>query len=200
LKSHAFLFFLMFLGIWAKILVTLTKRMSIKLFKKTIAAFFFVSFMTAIIVHAMETEEAAKTKLVGPEIGMEAPEFELKNLDGETVKLSDFRGKKVMVNFWATWCPPCKKEMPDMQKFYKEHKGDIVILAINIDPESDVSGYAQKLGLHFPILLDKQDVANTTYRILSIPTTFFINEEGIIQFKHYSTMSYQRMKKYLSEM
>lgn len=172
--------------------------------KKVIAIVFLCGLMTVAIVQAMEKntkqeqeiESIQTSKLPGLEVGLKAPDFELKNLAGETVKLSDFQGKKIMLNFWATWCPPCKKEMPDMQKFYELAKDDIVILAVNIDPKSDVSGFAKQMDVHFPILLDEKDKVSKMYKILTIPTTFFIDEEGIIRHKHLSAMTVEMMKEY----
>ncbi|MBS4189411.1 TlpA family protein disulfide reductase [Bacillus sp. FJAT-49705] len=167
--------------------------------KKIFAAIVLFGLMTVAIVQAMEKEEPKPKnddRLSGLSVGLKAPDFELKNLKGETVKLSDYKGQKVMLNFWATWCPPCKAEMPDMQKFYTESGDNIAILAINIDPEYDVAGFAKELGLDFTILLDDQDKVNTVYKILTIPTTFFIDENGIITHKHLSSMSIETMRKY----
>lgn len=132
----------------------------------------------------------------GPSIGLQAPDFELKTLDGQTLKLSQFRGKKVMLNFWATWCPPCKAEMPDMQTFYTEVGDKIQILAVNIDPEYDVAGFVKEMKINFPILLDENDEATNAYQILTIPTTFFIDEEGIIQNKFMGAMTIDKMREY----
>ncbi|WP_102275658.1 peroxiredoxin family protein [Cytobacillus massiliigabonensis] len=172
--------------------------------KKVIAIVFLCGLMTVAIVQAMEkntkqeqgVESIQTSKLPGLEVGLKAPDFELKNLAGDTVRLSDFKGQKIMLNFWATWCPPCKKEMPDMQKFYELTKNDVVILAVNIDPEADVEGFAKKMNVHFPILLDEKDKVSSMYKILTIPTTFFIDEEGIIQHKHLSAMTIEMMKEY----
>ncbi|MFT8322866.1 MAG: redoxin domain-containing protein [Bacillus sp. (in: firmicutes)] len=130
------------------------------------------------------------------EIGKAAPNFVLKNLAGETIKLSDYRGKKVMLNFWATWCPPCKKEMPTIQKFYEENKDKVVILAVNIDGQEDVFDYVHSMNITFPILLDEKDKVNELYQIITIPTTFFIDENGIIQHKFYSAMPLAIMEEF----
>ncbi|MEH7109626.1 redoxin domain-containing protein, partial [Bacillus sp. JJ1764] len=106
-------------------------------------------------------------------VGSKAPDFELKTLTGETVKLSELKGKKVMLNFWATWCPPCKAEMPDMEKFHSEVGDKVTILAVNIDPQLDVKGFVNEYKITFPILLDTDDGVNGKYQVLSIPTTYF---------------------------
>jgi peroxiredoxin len=119
----------------------------------------------------------------GPNVGDKAIDFKLSDLSGDDVTLSQFKGKKVIVNFWATWCPPCKDEMPIMEEFYKKHSEDVEILAINIDPQYNVKEYQKSMGLTFPILLDKDDKINKAYDILTVPTTYVINEQGIITHK-----------------
>ncbi|BCB03780.1 TlpA disulfide reductase family protein [Bacillus sp. KH172YL63] len=132
--------------------------------------------------------ELAKTQSVetaaGPNIGDKAIDFKLETLNGEAMTLSQFKGKKVVLNFWATWCPPCKEEMPIIESFYKKHGDDVEVLAINIDPQYNVKEYQKSMKLTFPILLDKDDKINNAYDILTVPTTFIINQQGIITNKH----------------
>ncbi|MEH7336636.1 redoxin domain-containing protein [Neobacillus drentensis] len=169
--------------------------------KKVIAAVVLISLLTVAIVQAMdkktEQPDTASTASVNKEglaIGAKAPDFELKTLTGETVKLSNLKGKKVMLNFWATWCPPCKAEMPEMEQFYKEKDKDLVILAVNIDPQLEVQKFVDENKITFPILLDAEDKVNETYQILSIPTTYFIDSKGIIQNKFTGAMTLDIMK------
>lgn len=139
--------------------------------------------------------EVIESDEVGLERGMIAPDFELKTLDGESAKLSDFRGERVMLNFWATWCPPCRAEMPDMQKFH-ENK-DVQILAVNlIDTESNperVPKFLDELGLTFPVLLDEGSNVSTDYNIVAYPTSFMIDSNGRIQFKAMGAINYDIM-------
>ncbi|WP_338452339.1 TlpA disulfide reductase family protein [Niallia oryzisoli] len=167
--------------------------------KKVAAAVLLLAMMTVAIVQAMEKEEKPDN-LPGLKIGVKAPDFEVKNLAGETVKLSDFQGKKVLLNFWATWCPPCKEEMPDMEKFHKQAGDDVVILAVNIDPQYNVNKFVTEMGITFPILLDEKDEVNSMYQVLTIPTTYFIDEKGIIRHKYISAMTEDIMKQYVDEM
>ncbi|MGP7815891.1 peroxiredoxin family protein [Niallia sp. 01092] len=139
---------------------------------------------------------AAQNEAQELEIGAKAPDFSLKNLAGDTVKLSDYRGKKVMLNFWATWCPPCKQEMPTIQQFFKESGNKVVILAVNIDGTEDVVDFVNNRHLTFPILLDEKDKVNELYKIITIPTTFFIDENGVIKQKYYSAMPITIMREY----
>jgi peroxiredoxin len=170
--------------------------------KKVFAAVALFAMLTVAIVQAMEKEEAPRQPdhIPGLQTGVKAPDFELKTLTGETVKLSQFEGKKVMLNFWATWCPPCQAEIPEMEQFYRDKKDEIVILAVNIDPQYDVQGFAKEKGATFPILLDEDDSVNKMYQILTIPTTFFIDEKGIIRNKFIGEMNIEIMKKYTEEL
>lgn len=121
----------------------------------------------------------------GLEIGEQAPSFKLETLSGETVKLSELRGKKVFLNFWATWCPPCKKEMPEMQKFHEAHPDDLVILAVNATGQENsvktVRKFISEYNYNYPILLDKNLDVLKVYSIITIPTTYFIGTDGVIQ-------------------
>lgn len=173
--------------------------------KKVIAAVVLISLLTVAIVQAMDKKteqpsQATTANSEGLKIGSKAPDFELKTLTGETVKLSNLKGKKVMLNFWATWCPPCKAEMPEMEQFYKGAGKDIVILAVNIDPQLDVQGFINENGITFTIPLDEKDEVNERYRVLSIPTTYFIDSKGVIQNKYTGGMNLDAMKQYTNKL
>ncbi|SDZ93898.1 Peroxiredoxin [Thalassobacillus cyri] len=151
---------------------------------------------------AVENEAASGEGEVGLEKGQKAPDFELKTLEGETVKLSDYRGKKVMINFWATWCPPCRAEMPDMQKFYENE--DIEILAINLtqteSSRDDVGKFVDEFGLTFPVLMDENVAVANQYQIKPIPTSYFIDSEGYIQYVALGAMNYDLMLQQYEQM
>ena len=174
--------------------------------KKVIAAVVLIALLGVAIVQAMDkkaepenvSQEAAN--MGGLKVGAKAPDFELKTLAGDTVKLSDLKGKKVMLNFWATWCPPCKAEMPAMEEFHKEVGEDIVILAVNIDPHLDVKAFVDENKITFPIPLDEEDTVNETYQVLSIPTTYFIDTKGNIGNKYIGAMNLDAMKQYTKEL
>ena len=121
----------------------------------------------------------------GPQVGKLAPDFQLQTLDGQTVSLGDFRGNPVLLNFWTSWCGPCRFEMPFIQEIFEKKEWSdtgLVILAIDIgENPSVVKEFMEHFGLSFPALLDiNQDVA-LKYNIRAIPTTFFIDKDGIIQ-------------------
>ncbi|RKQ30801.1 TlpA family protein disulfide reductase [Oceanobacillus halophilus] len=132
---------------------------------------------------------------VGIEQGQVAPDFELTTLNGETAKLSDFRGKRVFINFWATWCPPCRAEMPDMQELY-ENK-DVEILAVNLTAseksEEGVVEFVEDYGLTFPILMDVEGQVESLFQVSAYPTSYLVDSEGRIQYKAIGAMNYDLM-------
>ncbi len=112
-----------------------------------------------------------------------ALDFTLPDLEGHKVSLSDYKGKIVFLNFWATWCPPCRQEMPSMQTLYEKLKGeDFEMLAVSIDKpgKSVVKPFVEKRGYTFKTLLDPKGKVASQYRIVSIPTTFIIDKDGKI--------------------
>ncbi|MEF7636351.1 redoxin domain-containing protein [Bacillus thuringiensis] len=156
-----------------------------------------------------EKSEAAMKEIIarnGIEIGKSAPDFELTKLDGTNVKLSGLKGKKVILNFWATWCEPCQQEMPDMEAFYKEHKENVEILAINYTPsekgggEEKVSNFIKEKGITFPVLLDKNIDVTTAYKVITIPTSYFIDTKGVIQDKFIGPMTQKEMEKRVAKL
>lgn len=112
----------------------------------------------------------------------EAPDFRLSNLHDQTVTLSELKGKGVMLNFWATWCEPCRKEMPDMQRQYEIYKDQgIEIVAVNI-AESNLAAqrFAERYELHFPIVMDRDRTVTRQYNVGQLPSSFFIDENGVV--------------------
>jgi peroxiredoxin len=131
---------------------------------------------------------------VGTEIGMQAPDFTLTNMNDQEVSLSDYRGQKVFLNFWASWCPPCKKEMPDMQKLHEEYEDEVVILAVNVgESKSTAANFMMENGLKFTVLLDSNKSTAQNYLVRGIPTSYFLDQNGVIQEKVVGAISYQRM-------
>lgn len=130
----------------------------------------------------------------GLKVGEIAPNFTLQSLTGETITLKDFVGKKIVLNFWASWCLPCREEMPAMQNVYEQYQSENVeIIAVNLtavrEKISTVKAFTKELGITFPILLDEKGDVLTLYEILPIPTTYFIDTNGVIQAKHFGPMS-----------
>ena len=121
--------------------------------------------------------------LAGDVRGIQAPDFELVSLDGRKVKLSDFRGKAVVLNFWATWCAPCKVEMPWFVDLQKEYGSDgLTILGVAMD-DSDpqkIAQFASEMGVNYPVLLGTNNVSEQYGDVEYLPTTFYINRQGKI--------------------
>ncbi len=126
-------------------------------------------------------------------VGAPAPDFVAKAMDGTDVHLSDYRGKVVLVNVWATWCPPCREEMPSMERFYEsmKDKGDFEILAVSVDApvgQTDVLGnrggdlkaFAKKYGLTFPILHDPSGHIEDLYQTTGVPESFVVGRDGVV--------------------
>jgi cytochrome c biogenesis protein CcmG/thiol:disulfide interchange protein DsbE len=117
------------------------------------------------------------------QIGQAAPNFELQSLDGERVSLAQLKGQPVVLNFWASWCAPCRKEMPDFQQVYEQYKDQgLRFYAINVgESKVAVSDFLDRVGVDLPVLIDTNEEAQTAYKILPLPATFFIDREGIIR-------------------
>ncbi|GAB2551128.1 redoxin domain-containing protein [Gracilibacillus alcaliphilus] len=133
---------------------------------------------------------------VGLDIGNLAPDFTLETMDGERVHLSDYRGKPVLLNFWATWCLPCREEMPDMEQLYQDT--DVQVLAVNLTSTEnsirDVEHFVAEYGLTFPILLDQHSGVSDLYQIRPLPTTYIIDAEGVIQLYVFGPLTYDQMQ------
>ncbi|HVO68640.1 MAG TPA: cytochrome c biogenesis protein/redoxin [Aggregatilineaceae bacterium] len=124
---------------------------------------------------------------VGLQVGQRAPDFTAQLLDGQTVSLSGFRGHPVLLNFWATWCGPCREEMPDFQTVYDTYRADgFVVLAVNaMESKSDVAAFVQKLGITYPIALDESGTINRDlYARVGYPTSFLLDRNGVIVAYH----------------
>jgi peroxiredoxin len=119
-----------------------------------------------------------------PKEGFPAPDFKLYSLVGRTYQLSQLRGKPIIINFWASWCPPCRQEMPALQAVYEKYTGEsLQILAINVtnqDNERSVEQFISSSQLTFPILFDDYGEVSDRYRVSSLPTTYFIDQNGVI--------------------
>ncbi len=135
-------------------------------------------------------------------VGELAPDFTLVDIMGdEQVSLSQFDGQPVMLNFWATWCPPCRKEMPLLQDAYEEHQGDgLIILTIAVnDKAKNVLDFSDQHDLTFPLLIDIKDQVAVQYKIMGIPTSYFINPEGVIESVQVGDLTAPALDRHLEE-
>ncbi len=118
-----------------------------------------------------------------PKVGFMAPDFDLPDPNGGRVRLSDFRGHPVFLNFWATWCVPCRSEMPQMQQVFEEKQNDgLAVVAINLGESAQpLLAFANELGITFTLALDKDQTVTEKYRVLGLPSSFFVDRDGIIR-------------------
>lgn len=134
-----------------------------------------------------------------PRLGFTAPDFELMDLTGKPVRLSELRGTPVMINFWATWCNPCRIEMPLIQTA-AEQNTNLIILAVNADePVRVVQPYVEKMGLTFPILLDPESKVEIMYLVQGLPTSFFLDKNGLIQAVQIGVLSEDKLSEHLEK-
>ena len=126
-----------------------------------------------------------------------APDFSLSSPDGEEISLSDYEGQVILVNLWATWCPPCKAEMPTINAFYETHKADgFVVLAVNSqEGASTVKRFIQNNNFTFPVLLDSQGQVMDRYHVRALPTSFIIDRNGVIQHIQTGEITTQQLQK-----
>jgi len=140
--------------------------------------------------------QSRDTVTVGTKTGKLAPDFTLEDLDGNQVSLSDFRGKTVFLNFWATWCPPCRAEMPDIEAVHQENKyWDVVVIGIDIqETRETVQQFTQNGGYSWLFLLDTSGKVAKDYEVKAIPTSFFLDKDGLIQAMQSGSMSKEQME------
>lgn len=115
--------------------------------------------------------------------GNKALDFEATTMTGERVSLSSLKGKPVILNFWATWCPPCREEIPELNKFYEKYKDRVIILGIEIgEPKAEVERFLRDQNILYPVILDSEQKSSISnlYRISLVPTTFIVDEQGKI--------------------
>lgn len=150
-------------------------------------------------------ENLAEPAVMTPTVTADPPaklaaDFELTNLDGETVALTDFAGKSVMINFWATWCPPCLNELPMIQDYADRHADDFVVLAVNADEEhAKVAEFVSEFGYDLVFLLDPGNVIGNAYRVMGLPTSIFIDEDGFWRATHIGELDEPLLKSYLEK-
>jgi len=134
--------------------------------------------------------------------GGPAPDFALKSLDGQTVSLHDYKGKVVLINFWATWCPPCKAEIPALEAAYRANKDKgFVVLGIDIaESQQVVAPFVAGMGMTYPVLLDEQDKLMALYRGLGLPMSILVDRDGIIRERHIGELSEAELSSYLKKL
>ena len=136
------------------------------------------------IEFSANTSGPATENVAAPQAGFAAPDFTLKTPTGEIYTLSDFHGQAVLVNLWATWCPPCRAEMPTIEKMYQEYKDQgFMVLAVDMTYQDDafaIVPFTKEHGLTFPILIEETGEVASAYQMRSLPSSYFINRAGIV--------------------
>ena len=134
------------------------------------------------------------------ELGRYAPDFTLPDMNGKSATLSDWRGKLVLLNFWASWCAPCRQEMPLLQATHEAYADDgLVVLSINMKEEAQrVESFVEDMGLAFTVLLDEGADVAKLYRVRGAPTTYFIDREGVIRQRHVGPLTTDMLASILS--
>ena len=141
-----------------------------------------------VFLYFNDINKSPKQENAGTKLGQYAPDFETEYLDGSKFKFSELRGRPVILNFWATWCIPCKREMPLLQKLHNE--GKITVIGVNLqEDKKTVEKFVKELSITFPIVLDKDGNLEAMYNVLLKPTTYFINEDGVIVDKKFGELS-----------
>lgn len=133
-------------------------------------------------------------------LGRYAPDFALPDLNGQLVSLDQWRGQTVLINFWASWCQPCREEMPLLQATYEAYVEEgLVVLGVNMGERAQrVVGFAEDLGLTFPILVDESTTIGTLYRVRGAPTTYFVDREGVIRQRYVGPLTSEALGAILS--
>ncbi len=141
------------------------------------------------------------TRAIGANVGDLAHDFTLADVEGNQVTLSDFRGKTVFVNFWATWCPPCRSEMPAIEALYQEYKDrDVVVIGVDLYESRDkVRKFVQGGGYSWLFVIDDTGEVARNYRIRAVPTSFFLDSEGIIREVTIGAMNKKTMESKLAK-
>jgi cytochrome c biogenesis protein CcmG, thiol:disulfide interchange protein DsbE len=143
-------------------------------------------------------EEKGTSRKLPPTVGSPVSDFTLPVLSGGSLNLSTLKGKPVIINFWATWCGPCKLEMPLLQQYAQKYSDRFALFGVDFQEEPDVvQAFVNSLGLTFPILLDKTGIAADLYFVRNFPTTFFVDSDGVLRAQHVGQLSEEDLAGYL---
>ncbi len=152
--------------------------------KEAVLLLIFIVLIAFVAVYFITREKGQEVKIIG--VADKAPEFSLPAVDGKPISLSGYRGKVVMVHFWATWCPPCVEEMPTLETLYRALRGkDFEVLAISADEDGAgaVTAFMRKNRLSLPVLFDPGGTVASSYGTFKLPETYIVDREGVVRYK-----------------
>jgi len=136
-----------------------------------------------------------------PKAGLALAGFELDDLEGNRFLSSDLTGKRVIINFWATWCAPCIEELPLFEEIHKQNQSDLLVIGINVnEPHEVVQSFVEEMGISFTVLLDTDGALSDMYRVWGYPTTFFVNADGTLAATHTGPLSRSELQRYINSM
>ncbi|AJH77690.1 TlpA family protein disulfide reductase [Heyndrickxia coagulans] len=166
------------------------------------AVAFLLSFLVTVWMNTHKPIDSVEKEESAPLPNFTAPPFSLEDLQNtQTFTLGADMKKPVIVNFWASWCPPCRSEAPELAAFYNKNKEKINLYAVNVtksDRLKDVRDFSKKYGLTFPVLLDRDGTVSQRYWVTTIPTTFLISKDGVILDRHIGYISQYKLYQYLN--
>jgi cytochrome c biogenesis protein CcmG, thiol:disulfide interchange protein DsbE len=152
--------------------------------------------LAAAVIYLARQPANTTTRLIPPKIGQPMPDLALNDLSGELVRLSDYAGQPVLINAWATWCPPCRAEMPLLNEYYLQHKDEgFVILAVNAgETHSLVDEFISQTGFNFPVLLDPDSESLSRMGVFSFPTSILVGRDGTVKKIHVGIITPETMQ------
>jgi cytochrome c biogenesis protein CcmG, thiol:disulfide interchange protein DsbE len=151
-----------------------------------------------LVLVSQPSAQKGTSRKLPPTVGSPVSDFSLPVLSGGSLNLSTLKGKPVVINFWATWCGPCKQEMPLLQQYAQKYSERFALFGVDFQEEPDVvQTFVDSLGLTFPILLDKTGIAADLYFVRNFPTTFFVDSEGVLRAQHVGQLSEEDLAGYL---
>ena len=163
-----------------------------------------IGIMFMLLLYNQQNEAAASASdfsVVPIKVEFVAPNLELQTLEGESVSLSKYRGSVVLVNLWATWCPPCREEMPALLRFYEAYKSDgFVLIAINQEESPDiVQSFVDDYRLTFPVWLDEDYIAQQEFKTMNLPSSYVIDRDGQVRLMWIGGISQKNLEKYVPD-